>query len=398
MFGNRQKIVSQYGLALVFVSLAMIISDFIWPYTDRASATLFLGAIMLSAFFGGLGPGLVATAISAFLVDYYFVPPYYRFEFRLATLLRAGVFTSLSILVSWLNGSRRRLMEDLREQDTEREQLLQRINRFNVQLKEEVDQKTVELNSAARELLITQQGLARAEKMELIGQLAASLAHEIGTPLNAIAGHLQLLSRNHPDDADTRRRVTIINRQLDFIVSIVKSLLERSHKRQAVIKPVDLSCVLKEMFVLVSPILEQKSVTFDVGIPGELPLIAADQDKLQQVFLNLINNSLDAMPNGGQLSISTSFRIDEDNITIMFSDSGKGIDPVLFDKIFEPMWTDKPGGNGFGLAIVRDIVREHGGEIEPLPVNGAGASFRLTLPVYVHSRQVAESEVLVAAN
>src|SRR5204863_3016391 len=126
------------GLALVFVSLAMIISDFIWPYTDRASATLFLGAIMLSAFFGGLGPGLVATAISAFLVDYYFVPPYYRFEFSLATLLRAGVFTSLSILVSWLNGSRRRLMEDLREQDTEREQLLQRINRFNVQLKEEV--------------------------------------------------------------------------------------------------------------------------------------------------------------------------------------------------------------------------------------------------------------------
>ncbi|MDX6709226.1 MAG: two-component system, NtrC family, sensor kinase [Blastocatellia bacterium] len=394
----RRKLISQYGLALVFVGLALVLSNFLWPFTDRASATLFLAAIMLSAFFGGLGPGLIATAISAFFIDYYFVPPFYRFELSSSTFLRAGMFTVLSVLVSWLNGSRRRLMLNLRERDQERERLLEQINLFNVHLKQEVDQKTQDLNAAACELLSAQQHLARAEKMELVGQLTASLAHEIGTPLNAISGHLQLLSRNHPSHIDTQRRVRIINKQLDFIVSIVKSLLERSHKRQAVIKPLDLSRVLKEMFVLVSPMLEQRSVNFELALPWELPLIAADQDKLQQVFLNLINNSLDAMPSGGQLSISTSYLPNDASVSITFSDSGQGIDPELFDKIFEPMWTDKSAGNGFGLAIVRDIVREHGGEIEPVSVNGPGACFRFTLPVFSQLPATIENEVFVGAD
>ena len=394
----RRKLISQYGLALLFVGLALVISHFLWPITDRATATLFLAAIMLSAFFGGLGPGLVATTISAFLIDYYFVPPFNRFELNWSTFLRAGMFTFLSVLVSWLNGSRRRLMVNLRERDEERERLLEQINLFNVHLKQEVDQKTQDLNAAARELLSAQQHLAQAEKMELVGQLAASLAHEIGTPLNAISGHLQLLSRSHPAHVDTQRRVGIINKQLDFIVSIVKSLLERSHKRQAVIKPLDLSRVLKEMFVLVSPMLEQKFVNFDLALPRELPLVAADQDKLQQVCLNLINNSLDAMPAGGQLSISTNYLPNDESVSITFSDSGQGIDPELFDKIFEPMWTDKSTGNGFGLAIVRDIVREHGGEIEPVPVNGPGASFRLTLPVFSQMPAAIENEVFVGAD
>jgi len=398
MVGARRKLISQYGLALVFVGLALVLSRFLYPFTDRASATLFLASIMLSAFFGGLGPGLIATAISAFLIDYYFVPPFYRFELGSSTFLRAGMFTVLSVLVSWLNGSRRRLMLNLRERDQERERLLEQINLFNVHLKQEVDQKTQDLNAAACELLSAQQHLARAEKMELVGQLAASLAHEIGTPLNAISGHLQLLSRNHPGHIDTQRRVRIINKQLDFIVSIVKSLLERSHKRQAVIKPLDLSRVLKEMFVLVSPMLEQRSVNFELALPWELPLVAADQDKLQQVFLNLINNSLDAMPSGGQLSISTSYLPNDESVSITFSDSGQGIDPELFDKIFEPMWTDKSSGNGFGLAIVRDIVREHGGEIEPVPVNGPGACFRFTLPVFSQMPATIEHEVFVGAD
>jgi signal transduction histidine kinase len=98
------------------------------------------------------------------------------------------------------------------------------------------------------------------------------------------------------------------------------------------------------------------------------------------------------------LSISTSYLPNDESVSITFSDSGQGIDPELFDKIFEPMWTDKSAGNGFGLAIVREIVREHGGEIESVPVSGSGACFRLTLPVFSQMPATIENEVFVGAD
>lgn len=274
-----------------------------------------------------------------------------------------------------------RLMEDLGGRDREREGLLTQISGFNEELRREVATATRELRGANESLLQTQQRLARSERLAAVGQIAASLAHEIGTPLNAISGHVQLLSRSHPDHRDTQRRVEIIQAQLSFIIGIVKSLLSRTQPPRAERRSVDLNALVRELLWLVKPTLDAHDISVAVNLSEDLPELPGDHDGLQQVFLNLVNNSVDAMPEGGWLEITTSLDEAGRVVELLFRDSGEGIPPAALDHVFEPMWTTKPSGSGFGLAIAREIMVGHGGQIEAVGGGGRGAAFRLTLPL-----------------
>ncbi|HWS87634.1 MAG TPA: ATP-binding protein [Pyrinomonadaceae bacterium] len=274
-----------------------------------------------------------------------------------------------------------RLMDELGERDREREGLLTQISGFNEELRREVATATRELRAANESLLQTQQRLARSERLAAVGQIAASLAHEIGTPLNAISGHVQLLSRSRPDDRDTQRRVEIIQTQLSFIIGVVKSLLSRTQPQRAERSPVDLNALVRELLWLVKPTLDAHDISVAVNLAEDLPEVPADHDGLQQVLLNLVNNSVDAMPEGGWLEISTGRDGEGRGVELLFRDSGEGIPPAALDHVFEPMWTTKLAGNGFGLAIAREIMIEHGGQIEAVGGQGRGAAFRLTLPL-----------------
>jgi two-component system, NtrC family, sensor kinase len=236
-----------------------------------------------------------------------------------------------------------------------------------------------------------------SERLAVAGQMAASVAHEIGTPLNAIYGHLQLLARDHPRHPDTQRRVQIVNKQLDFIIEIVRRLLELTHRKQAPYKLTDLNLLLDEILSLVSPMLEQHAVKVLTNLAAELPQIPADRDGLHQVFLNLINNSLDAMPDGGQLEISSRFDRDNQKIELTLRDNGPGIDPSALEYIFEPMWTTKPSGSGFGLAIAREIITEHRGQIEVVSEERQGATFSVKLPL-IEAKPVTEPHGEVMTN
>lgn len=280
-----------------------------------------------------------------------------------------------------IGGGFNRLMDDLGERDREREGLLTQISGFNEELRREVTTATRELRAANESLLQTQQRLARSERLAAVGQIAASLAHEIGTPLNAISGHVQLLSRSHPEHRDTQRRVEIIQTQLSFIIGVVKSLLSRTQPQRAERTPVDLNALVRELLWLVKPTLDAHDISVAVNLAEDLPPVPADHDGLQQVLLNLVNNSVDAMPEGGWLELTT--RRDEAGraVELLFRDSGEGIPPSALDHVFEPLWTTKPSGSGFGLAIAREIMVEHGGQIEAVGGGGRGAAFRLTLPL-----------------
>jgi len=336
---------------------------------------------MIAAFYGGLGPGLLVSALSTLAIDYYFFPPFREFELSVANTVRAGVFMLVATMTSWLNASRKRLMEDIRERNRERETLLTQISGFNDELRNEIAAATEELSMTNDSLLQTQQRLTRSEKMAVVGQMAASLAHEIGTPLNAISGHMELLASNHPDDTDTQRRIQIISKQLDFIVATVKRLLERTHERRMSFQPVDLNALVREVLALVAPSLEKQSIVHEVCVQDNLPSLYADPDGLQQVFLSLINNSIDAMPHGGRLLIATSVNRQVSSAQVAISDTGIGIDPDALDHLFEPMWTTKASGSGFGLAIAHQIILEHGGQIEVVVGTEQGTTFRLTLPL-----------------
>jgi two-component system NtrC family sensor kinase len=281
------------------------------------------------------------------------------------------------------------LMDGIAERSHEREDLLRQISDLNDELLKKVELATSELRATNANLIRTQQRLSYSERMAAIGQVTASLAHEIGTPLNAVAGHLQLLDRNHRDAPDTQRRLKIINAQLGIIVQTVKSLLERTHRRKIAFEATDINAAIRELGLLVGPMLESRSIKAAITLEENLPRVSADRESLHQVFLNLVNNSCDAMPNGGELEITTRYIRKNQQVEIMFSDSGAGLAPNVVEHLFEPMFTTKQSGSGLGLVIARDIISEHRGRIE-LVSGSSGAVFLLALPV-------AEARVITAA-
>jgi signal transduction histidine kinase len=288
------------------------------------------------------------------------------------------------------------LMDGIADRSREREDLLRQISELNDELLRKVEIATSKLRTANADLICTQQRLAYSERMAAIGQVTASLAHEIGTPLNAVAGHLQLLDRNHRDAPDTQRRLRIINAQLGIVVQAVKSLLERTRRRTITLQATDINATLSELALLIGPMLDSRNIRATITPARDLPWVPADRDSLHQVFLNLVNNSCEAMPNGGELEILTHYHSQRQEIEIVFSDSGAGIAPNVVDHLFEPMFTTKQSGSGLGLVIARDIIVEHRGRIE-LVSGLSGAVFSLTLPV-VEAGIVAVQQLEVKAN
>ncbi|HEY8459423.1 MAG TPA: ATP-binding protein [Blastocatellia bacterium] len=409
MTGRNRSPFLRYGASVLAFGTAWLLAHLLWPLIDPASPQLFFAAVMVAAFYGGLGPGLLATALSTVAIDVFFTPPFNSLEFTLSNVVRAGVFILVAVIISSLNATRMKLMDDLSERDQEREELLAQISRINDELRRQMDDLSEknrererllaqisgfndelrsQVEAAKRELFESNQALLRmqqqmicSERLAVAGQMAASLAHEIGTPLNAISGHLQLLARDHPQHYETQRRVQVIAKQLEFIVGIVRRLLKWSHKKQFHFRPANLNMMMRDLLTLVSPALEQRGIAVSTDFTLDLPPVFVDRDALNQVFLNLINNSLDAMPDGGLLEISTGIDRDGGMVELIFRDSGMGIDSASIERIFEPMWTTKPWGSGFGLPIAREIIIEHNGQIEAVCEQRQGATFVVRLPL-----------------
>lgn len=251
---------------------------------------------------------------------------------------------------------------------------------------EELRQRNIELTRINEELFETQRLLARSERLAIAGQLAASLAHEIGTPLNAISGHVQLLSKAVQQDEPTRKRLKIIETQIENIVRVVKDLLASTRDTTLTKAPADLNQFIEEVLLFAKPTLDMKHIRVKTQFERALPKVPIDSLKLNQVLLNLINNSIDAMPHGGAIYIR-SYRSSSSNGAEMacvdFSDTGGGISKEHLSRIFEPTFTTKRigSGTGLGLAISRQIMKAHGGSITAESPEGGGARFTLELPL-----------------
>src|SRR5438093_641594 len=270
--------------------------------------------------------------------------------------------------------------------------MLARIENFSSELARKVEEATrelalrnEELKRINQELFETQKNLARSERLAVAGQLAASLAHEIGTPLNSISGHVQLLSRRRTGDEVANRRLKIIESQIDNIVRSVKQLLSWTRKFELRMAPVNLPHVVEESILLSSPSLEHRGIKVKTEIPREIPEIIADGGYLQQVVLNLINNSMDAMPHGGELRLRLRHPANgaAREVAIEIEDTREGIPPETLAHIFEPMFTTKRIGTGagLGLAICDQIVRQHGGVIRAQSRVKHGTVFTIILPL-----------------
>jgi two-component system NtrC family sensor kinase len=247
----------------------------------------------------------------------------------------------------------------------------------------EIAERKEQLEEANRRLFEMQRQLTELERLAAAGQLAAQFAHEVGTPLNLISGHVQLL-RARARDERVIMRLGIIAGQIDRITNIVRSMLDSTRRPVPGLEPVQVNSLLALILDASEPTLAARNVKLQTQMSDTLPSIEADPDQLQQVFINLINNSLDAMPEGGTLSVSTA--LDRDCVSITLADSGAGIAKDDIDLIFEPMFSTKQGrGTGLGLTIVKQIISEHGGEVSVESEPGRTV-FRIRLPLHAASR------------
>jgi len=275
--------------------------------------------------------------------------------------------------------------------------MLTRIENFNTDLGRKVEEATAELarrNEELRrineELFETQKNLARAERLAVAGQLATSLAHEIGTPLNSISGHVQLLARRMAADEATSRRLQIIEKQIESIVRTVRQLLSWTHTFDLRLEPVDLRHILEETVLLSSPALQTRRIAVRMELAQECPPIYGDAGYLQHVFLNLINNSMDAMSGGGELTVRLHSPAESDGrqLTVELADTGQGMTAETLARVFEPMFTTKRLGTGagLGLAICDQIIRQHAGTIHVESEVGRGTRFLIHLPLDCRER------------
>jgi two-component system NtrC family sensor kinase len=224
-----------------------------------------------------------------------------------------------------------------------------------------------------------QNQLITSEKMASVGMLAAGIAHEINTPLTGISSYCQFLLEN-PDDADNREMVTKMHDQVLRANKIIQTLLNFSRQKGQQPLPVNLNRVIEESLALVEHKLKRKNIIFkkEVNFQNNFHGFAI---RLQQLFINLFINSIDAINSEGQISIQGEETSEQ--IIIRFKDNGRGIREKLLEKIFDPFFTTKEigKGTGLGLSIVYSIVKEHYGNIEVHSKVDHGTTFIITFPV-----------------
>ena len=229
------------------------------------------------------------------------------------------------------------------------------------------------------ELRRTQRQLIQSEKLAALGQLSASLAHEINNPLGIIKNYLLILSQSIDEGDPNRRNLKMIKEEVDRIARIVKSLLDFSRPEKNKMTLLDLPSTLKQTVSLIDKEFLSRRIKINKKLPEDLSPVMGSEDQLKQVFLNLLVNSRDFMPEGGEIIISA--RNTDQSVEIEFSDTGRGIPEENVTRIFEPFFTTKQEGKGTGLGlwICYGIMQKHGGTIQ-VKRKRRGTSFLLTLP------------------
>ena len=226
--------------------------------------------------------------------------------------------------------------------------------------------------------------LRRAESLASLTTMTAGMAHEIKNPLGSIGIHIQLmqkaLKREEGCEKDFfEKNLNILSEEVERLNGIVVDFLFAVRPMDVNLKDKCIENLINESLELVKPELEEEGIDLEISIEEDIPMLQIDDKLMKQAFLNIIKNAINAMPDGGHLTISL-FRENE-NVVLVITDDGEGIEKEIQEKIFEPYFTTKDFGSGLGLTLVYKIIKEHDGEIQLKSKVGIGTSFIIKLPV-----------------
>jgi C4-dicarboxylate-specific signal transduction histidine kinase len=345
---NARQVLQRYGLAVVLASLALSL-DGILPFPEGVGVyELPIVAVIMAAWYGGRGPGLVASLICVPVVFYWFVPPVRSFEISADHVLPFSMFFVLCVFLTEFGGGRRR---------------------------------------AARALAKAQADLAHVSRLTTLGELSASIVHEVSQPLGAMIARADAgarwLAAEPPDMAEARAALDNIaadGKHAREVIARIRALTKRQAPRE---ETVNINEQVLAVLAMMEHDLRSREIVLRTELDRTLPLVTGDRVQLQQVLLNLFLNALEAMSSvhdrPRELTI-VSAHDGANAVRVEVRDSGPGLGEQAAERVFEAFYTTKAEGVGIGLAISRSIIKAHGGRLWADANEPRGAVFRLSLP------------------
>jgi len=348
----RASVVRGYAVAVGATVLALLLTRLIYaPWVEPNKLLLFIAAVTFSSWYDGLGPGLLATLLSAIAGAHFLISTDYktRVSMRLV-VVQLAEFILLSLLISLLNAAR-----------------------LSAQRRTEAARAEAETANRARDLFI------------------ANASHELRTPLTSIVGWMRLLRHNLLPEAERARALEIVARNAKVQSMLVDDLLDASRiatgKLHLNYEIVDLTAVLTDALNVVRPTAEEKGIEVETVVPQRSVQTSGDYDRLQQIVWNLLSNAVKFTPAGGRIKVLSDAVDGQAQISV--KDTGMGIKPEILPHIFESFRQGEAArfhrGLGLGLSIARSLAESHGGWISAESEGeGCGSTFTLMLPL-VHT-------------
>jgi signal transduction histidine kinase len=348
------RAVSRYAVAVAAVGAALALTAVLWPLIQPAVSPLFFAAVMVAAWYGGLGPGLVATVAATAASAYFFMPPLYSLEVGYDDVLRLVVFTMVAALISSLSEQRERA-----EQATAR-----------LLVREQCARREAEAATRAKD------------------EFLAVVSHELRTPLTAILGWTGMLRTGSLTPPRAERALEVIEQNTQAQLRLVDDLLDvtriASGRLAISLRPMNLARVVEQAAATVTPTAAARSILLTTSIPETAVPVNGDAERLRQVVLNLLVNAIKFTPPAGAVDVALTHTPSVAHVTV--SDTGAGISrdflPRVFDRFGQGDGAAALGGLGLGLAIARHIIGEHQGTISADSAGeGRGSVFNVTLPI-----------------
>jgi signal transduction histidine kinase len=346
---RKNSQILHYAVAVLAVALAVPLTYSLKPL-ELTPSTLFFAAVMVSAWYGGLLPGLLATALSALALDYFFMPEAYTLGVEIADAVRLTMFVLVAVLISYLNGARKRLEATLRLQDRRKDEFL------------------------------------------------AMLAHELRNFLAPVANALQVWRLGGAGNQVVNQSRDIVERQVQHMTRLINDLLDASRIHQGKVelckRKIDLATAVRQVVEATQPLIDAHHHRHEVSLPADPVLVEADPTRLEQIVVNLLTNAIKYTEPGGLIQLSVEATPDEALLRVRDTGIGLSVDilPHVFE-LFVQADNRSRGGLGIGLNLVQSLVQLHGGTITAASEGpGKGSEFVVRFPLAASSINRTPSE------